>query len=90
MYIVAPIMSVLCLVLFCYADLYVLSCFAIRLIGEEKDGCYYIFVLQMSCDFKCYVAFACSAIAWSTVCDSLSIFQSYSLTFVIVLYYFND
>ena len=90
MYIVAPIMGVMCLVLFCYADLCVLSCFAIRSIGEERDGCYFIFVLQMSCDFKCSVAFPCSAIAWSTVCDSLSIFQSYSLTFVTVLCHFND
>ena len=69
MYIVAPITGVLCLVLFCYTELCVLSSFAISLIGEERDGCYSIFVLQTSCDFKCSVVFPCSVIAWSTVCD---------------------
>ena len=56
--------TVLCLSLFCYA----LHCVHSSL-EEEKADCFAIIVLQMYCNYKCYVAFPHGALGWSAVCD---------------------
>ena len=48
--------GVLCLYLFCYIHYCVSILCLHHLIEEEKAGCLAIIVLQMYCNYKCYVA----------------------------------
>ena len=54
--------GVLCLSLFWYALLCVLS-------SLERAGCFAYVVLQMSCCCICSVALPYGAVGWSAVCD---------------------
>ena len=58
-------------VLLCVA--FVSSSIAIILMGEERAGCFTLFVFLMSCD--CSVALHPGAACWSAVCDC-GIFQT--------------
>ena len=64
--------GVLCLSLFCYALLCVLSSFAV---------CFASIVLRLSCFCKCSVAFPRDALGWSAVCDC-GMPGAYPLTFL--------
>ena len=61
--------GVLCLSLFCYALLCVLSSFANHLEEEERTGCFAFTVLRISCYCKCHMALPDGAVGWSAVCD---------------------
>ena len=56
--------------MFCCALIRVLSSFAIILMGEERAGCYTLFVFLMSCVCHCAVDLPHGAVGWSVVCDS--------------------
>ena len=60
--------GVLCLSLFWYELLCVLSSFAI-ILKQERAGCFAFTVLRMSCYCKCSDAIPHSDIGWSAVCD---------------------
>ena len=55
--------------MFCGALLYVLSSVATILMGEERAGCFTMFIFLLSCDFYCSVAITHGAVGWSAVCD---------------------
>ena len=62
--------GVLCLSLFWYVLLCVLSSFAIILKRKRVRAGYFAFiVLRMSCYCKCSVALPHGAMGWSAVCD---------------------
>ena len=65
----------LCLSLFWYPLLCVLSSFAIIL-----KRCFDFIVVQMSCYCECSVTLPHGAVGWSAVCDC-GVYWSYSLTF---------
>ena len=58
------LVGVLCLSLFCYAILYVLSSFAIILKSKRE-----LAALRVSCCCKCSVTLPHGAAGWSAVCD---------------------
>ena len=68
LYIFVSFLGVLCLALFCYALICVLSSFAIVL-KRERAGCFAFIVFWMSCYCKCHVALPRGDMGWSAVCD---------------------
>ena len=66
--------------MFCCALLCVHSSFAIISIGEERAGCFALFVFLVSCD--CCVALPYDGTGLSAVCDC-GISSSHSLTIFI-------
>ena len=62
-------MGVLCLSLFWYALLYVVSSFCNHLEEEERAVCFNFIVLRMSRYCKCSVARPEGAVVWSAVSD---------------------
>ena len=58
-------MFVLCFVIHCFVTHLVCN----YLDGNERAGCFVLFVLLVSCD--CYVAHPCGAVGWSVVSDIL-------------------
>ena len=62
--------GILCLSLFFYVLLCVLSSFAILLKRKrERVGCFAFIVLRMSCYCKSSVTLPRGAVGWSAVCD---------------------
>ena len=70
--------GVLCLSLFCYALLCVLSSFVI--IFTRKRELVAFIVLRMACYRKCFVSLPHGAVGWSAVCDC-GMSLSYSFLF---------
>ena len=48
--------------------------------GEERAGCFTLFVFLVSCDCYCSVALPHGDVGWSALCDC-GISYSYSLAF---------
>ena len=65
--IVAPVVGVLCLFLFYYAILSVISSFCNHLDGEKRVDCFTLTVFLMSCDCYCFVALPHGAVGRSAV-----------------------
>ena len=74
--------GVLCLPLFCFALLCVLSSFAIIFEEEERAGCFACIVLRMSCCCKRSVTFPNETVGWSAMLDDCGISWSYTPTFL--------
>ena len=74
------VVGVLCLSLFCFVLLCVLSSFAIILKRKRELVALLFIVLRMSCYCECYVTLPHGTVGWSAVCDC-GISWSYSLTF---------
>ena len=72
--------------MFCCALLYFHFSFAIHLDGEERAGCFTLFVFLVSRDF--YVALPHDAMGLSAVCDC-RIFRSFSLLLTHFLLFFS-
>ena len=61
--------EILCLSLFYYPLLCLLSSFSKHFEEKEKTGCFAIIVLQMYCYYKCSVALPHGAVGWFAVYD---------------------
>ena len=64
----------------CFVVHYLLSSFAIHLLGKKVSWLLYFNCLLRSFDSKCSVCLPRGAVGWSAVCDC-DVFSSYSLTF---------